>query len=170
LEELVARLSLVIVPLYISNAGAVLLKGKTPLDLNKKFFDSRPLLGKGKTIKGTFLGLFLGLLSVYAIQFFFASYTVKLSNNYFFLGSLLVVGGILGDIAGSFIKRRAGLKRGAPVFLLDQLDFVAGGLIFSGLFLSLGLIEITVIVTLTIFAHKVSNLFAFRLHLKKVPW
>ena len=66
-------IALSIIPLYLANATAMLFGGKTPLDLNKQFLDSRPIFGKGKTFKGTFIGIFIGCLSAFLIAISFES-------------------------------------------------------------------------------------------------
>ena len=52
-------------PLYMTNATAMLFGGKTPIDGNKTMKDGQPILGKGKTWKGTIMGTLIGLVSGY---------------------------------------------------------------------------------------------------------
>ena len=45
----ILRVSLMAIPLYLCNSLALVFGGKTPIDGERKFFDGRPLLGRGKT-------------------------------------------------------------------------------------------------------------------------
>ncbi|MDP6670520.1 MAG: CDP-archaeol synthase, partial [archaeon] len=117
---------LITIPIYLSNSFALILGGKTYLDFGKNFFDGRPLFGKGKTFRGTIAGIVVGSVGALAVSVFLSDFTTVISANYFHYGFLLAAGAMLGDLVGSFIKRRTGLARGESVLLLDQLDFVAG--------------------------------------------
>ncbi|MBU2477191.1 CDP-2,3-bis-(O-geranylgeranyl)-sn-glycerol synthase [Candidatus Micrarchaeota archaeon] len=160
---------LILIPLYIANSTAMFLGGKTRLDFSLNFPDNKPLLGEGKTIKGTFLGMLAGMLAVYLINYYFQG-KVPIIENYFEYGILLAVGAILGDLIGSFIKRRMDIERGKPVLLLDQLDFVIFGVFLGSLIYSISAELFIVICVVTLIAHKLSNWIAFKIKLKKVPW
>ncbi|MFH1664432.1 MAG: CDP-2,3-bis-(O-geranylgeranyl)-sn-glycerol synthase [archaeon] len=160
---------LVLVPLYVANSTAMLLGGKTPIDLNKKFFDKKPFLGKGKTFKGTIIGILAGIVAVLLVDFYFQG-KVPIISNYLLYGSLLSVGAILGDIIGSFFKRRFDIERGKPVLLLDQLDFVVIGILLGSAVHLISLQLFLLICFITLVAHKASNFIAFKFKLKKVPW
>lgn len=43
---------------------------------------------------------------------------------------MLSLGALIGDLTESFIKRRIGFPPGASLPVADQLDFVAGALLF----------------------------------------
>jgi CDP-2,3-bis-(O-geranylgeranyl)-sn-glycerol synthase len=45
----------------------------------------------------------------------------------------LSVGAIVGDAAGSFLKRRIGVKRGQFLPIVDQLDFLIGAILITSL-------------------------------------
>ncbi len=156
-----------VIPLYISNSSPVFLHGKIPLDFNLKFNQKR-ILGDGKSILGTMVGIIAGTFAGTLFSFFFQINT--LIPNYFALAFLLSFGAMFGDIVESFFKRRIGLKRGEKWLIFDQVDFIIGGLLFS-LIVRIPEIEIIIILLfITFFVHKYSNLFAFKLKLKKVPW
>ncbi|PIN98443.1 MAG: hypothetical protein COT90_04370 [Candidatus Diapherotrites archaeon CG10_big_fil_rev_8_21_14_0_10_31_34] len=166
---LATEIILILIPLYIANSTAMLLGGKTPIDFNSKFLDKKPLFGEGKTIKGTFFGILTGIIAVIIVNYFFQG-NVPIIPNYLYYGALLSVGAILGDIIGSFIKRRAGVERGKPVFLLDQLDFVFVGLLLGSIAYNISIQLVFLISVITLFAHKTANFIAFKFKLKKVPW
>jgi CDP-2,3-bis-(O-geranylgeranyl)-sn-glycerol synthase len=170
LHYFILKLFLIIVPLYIANASAMIFKGKMRLDLEKNFFDGKPLLGKGKTLQGTFFGVFLGMLSSTIIFIVLGNATTILTKNYLFLGMLLSSGAIVGDITASFFKRRIGKKAGEQMPLLDQLDFVFGGIFFALPLYIITVKELIVIIFLTLVMHKIANFLAFKIKLKKVPW
>ncbi len=164
------KLVLYLAPMYFANSSAMLLGGKTALDFGKKLYDGQPILGRGKTIRGTFSGIFVGILATAAIYYFFNETALDFTPNYVLLGVLLSVGAILGDIIASFFKRRNKIASGTPVLFLDQLDFVFGGMILGSVFYTPDFFEIVVIAVVTLVAHKLSNYFAFKTKLKKVPW
>jgi CDP-2,3-bis-(O-geranylgeranyl)-sn-glycerol synthase len=88
----------------------------------------------------------------------------------------LPLGAMVGDIAGSFLKRRIGRERGAAVPGLDQLDFVAGALALAfvasrawavGTFTPAVL---AAVVVLTPVLHLGTNGIGYVLGLKNEPW
>jgi len=50
-----------ILPPYIANMAPAVWGGGPPLDKGKLFYDGRRWLGKGKTIKGTIIGVIAGI-------------------------------------------------------------------------------------------------------------
>ena len=157
-----------LIPLYIANATPILSHGTIPVDLGKKYKGER-ILGKGKTILGALCGIIGGTLFGILFSIAFPQIFV-LIPQYLPLVILLSFGAIVGDMAKSFFKRRKGIKSGGKWFLVDQLDFIIGGLVFS---LIVRIPEIWVIVILlvvTVFMHMATNIIAFKLKLKKVPW
>lgn len=157
-------------PLYVANASAVVSGGKTPLDFNRTYSDGKPWFGNGKTWKGTFIGIGSGTLMGVSAHIFFPEFTIQLSENYVLYAFLLSAGAIVGDIAGSFIKRRMNMKRGQPAHVLDQLDFVVGGILFSFLISKPDWSGLILLIMVTPFMHMAFNRLAFSLGLKKVPW
>lgn len=169
----VAKAFWFILPAYGANAFPPLMKGKKPIDFGKNLGKER-ILGDGKTIEGTLGGLAFGLFIV-LVQIFVQS-QITLIKDYgfieinFVLGLCLVIGALLGDMLGSFIKRRLGIKRGSPAPLLDQLDFLFGALILSSIFVKLELITILILVIVTPIIHYISNGIAYLLKIKPVPY
>lgn len=165
---------LFLVPAYVANASAMvagmLLKSKTPLDFGFLLPDGQPLLGKGKTWKGTLSGIIIGTLSALALFIAFPAEVFSVFPNYAFAGFLIAFGAIFGDIAGSFIKRRLLIKSGAPTPILDQLDFVVGAYLFLSVLFVPGYEEFIFVCVFTVVTHILTNYIAFRLGLKKVPW
>ncbi len=160
---------LYIMPAYVANASAVLFRGKIRIDQGHKFFDGRPILGKGKTIEGFLIGVLAGF-AYSVVQFGIISFPSVLT------GFLLAVGAMSGDLAGSFIKRRLNLKSGELAPFLDQWDFIFGAFfaVYLGALFSLSeLPSITVallILVITVFVHLAANAFAYVMGIKEVPW
>lgn len=162
---------LFLLPPFFANAVPVVFGGGTPIDLGKKFIDGKRIFGDGKTYKGFFSGVLFGIL-IGVIEFF-------LFNDIFLL--LIAVGSslgtMIGDLFGSFIKRRMNIDRGKPSIILDQLTFIVFALLFSSLYIIsseyssiLTLPSILLILLITFFMHKFSNILANKAGLKKVPW
>jgi CDP-2,3-bis-(O-geranylgeranyl)-sn-glycerol synthase len=171
-------------PAFLANVSALAFGGGTPLDFNHNFTDGRRLLGDGVTWRGTIIGIIIGTLIAIIQGLIYMYYgdifmilpgwiTIQgvIPVNYFdwiFLGLALSVGALMGDAAGSFIKRRINIGRGKPAPLLDQLDFVAGALILASLVVNIPLNLIILIVILSVFLHLAANYIAYLLGLKDV--
>ncbi len=165
-------------PAYIANGFAVFGGGK-PIDGGRKWRGKR-IFGDGKTWKGLFIGTLAG--SIIGLFWYYLSQSPPLNQVYFntfdfriidpLFGFYLGFGALFGDIVKSFLKRRVGIKRGDPWFGFDQLDLVAGSLVFAYLFAPTFLIleEIMALAILTITIHFIGNRIAFESKFKKVPW
>jgi len=84
------------------------------------------------------------------------------------------MGAMVGDIFGSFIKRRLGLERGRPAPGLDQLGFLAFALLFStfafGPPRGLDALTLILLAMVTAILHLGTNYLAYLLRLKAEPW
>ena len=159
-----------IFPAYCANASPVIFGGGKPIDCERKFLDGKPIFGSHKTYRGFISGLLIGTLVGWVQETIAPS--VGLPEGSTFLGFILSFGALIGDLAGSFIKRRLNLKPGAPLPVIDQIDFVLFALLFAlivepSLFPPLR-IFITVVLTGPI--HILVNLIAYLLRLKDKPW
>lgn len=130
---------------------------QVPMDFGRKAGDGNRLLGEGKTLIGFFAGIVAGGI------------TGLLQGNAP-LGALLGLGAMAGDATGSFIRRRMGLPRGTDVPVLNQLDFVAGALLFSFPERAWSIQEIALICVLTIPMHRLANWVAYKAGIKGEPW
>jgi CDP-2,3-bis-(O-geranylgeranyl)-sn-glycerol synthase len=171
-------------PAYLSNVSALVFGGGAPIDGGRKLGDGNRLFGNGKTWRGFIIGslvgagigIIQGLASVYIIQAF--NIYSPLDSYYYILpttaaqgallGFFLGAGALIGDICGSFIKRRLKIKRGNPAPLLDQLDFVIVSLIFASLIVTIPLNLILLIIIITVFLHLGTNIIAYLLGIKNV--
>jgi len=154
-----------ILPAYVANAAPVVLGGGRPIDADKKFTDGRPIFGAGKTVQGFIAGLaagtFVGLLQGIAAGTLL---------HYLALGFLLALGALLGDLLGSFIKRRLGIKRGSAAPGLDQLSFVIVALLVAGSLTLPSWERILTILIITPPIHLATNFGGYKLGLKSRPY
>jgi len=167
---------LIIFPAYAANGFPVLARGKKPIDLGKKLLGNR-IFGDGKTFEGFGFGLFSGFLigalesylypdlNAYAMQ-----YGVQLPLINLFIGFMIAFGALSGDLAGSFIKRRFGLKRGSDVPLLDQWNFIIGAVIFAYFFTQITIWMFLIMLLITPIFHRTANFIAYKIKVKKEPW
>lgn len=171
LTELVIKLVLLAIPMYMANSFAMLLGGgNIRLDLGRNYSDGRPVFGKGKTLRGAVLGFLVGFLASAAVYYLLPDYTSILVQNYLFFGLLASSGAILGDVVASFFKRRLGFESGKEVILLDQLDFIIGAIVLGMIVYVPSLLEIAVFIVITLIAHRIANIIAYLWKLKKVPY
>lgn len=167
-------------PAYITNASAAFFGGKTPVDRGIYWGKNR-LLGDGKTYEGLLKGFSCGFLFG-IVQHLFLSGYITMAPSFgifpFFLVTLfcLAAGAMVGDLLGSFMKRRLGLKRGTPLPLVDQLDFVGGAWLLLFLVARAWFIEtfsleiILAVIILTPVLHLFTNYIGFKIGKKRVPW
>jgi CDP-2,3-bis-(O-geranylgeranyl)-sn-glycerol synthase len=151
-----------ILPAWVANGAPVIFGGGAPLDLGAKL-GGKPLFGKHKTVKGTVSGLSAGII-IALVESAFMPWLLL-------TGVALSVGAIVGDLLGSFIKRRMNRKEGTNIFILDQYLFFVMALLFALPFGNLpGYGGLAVLIILTGFLHRSLNMAAHRAKIKKVPW
>lgn len=167
----------ILFPIYAANCIPPLARGTHPLDFGRGLKDGKRIFGDGKTIEGTFLAFVAGFAVVLAeimlspaLNSFAGTWSIALPELSIVAGFLLVLGAILGDLAGSFIKRRMGYERGKNVPGLDQLNFIAGAIIFGYWFIQITPLMIVYMVVLTPFLHKLFNVIGHKGGVKQVPW
>ncbi len=191
--EIMVQALIFILPAYVANGTPTIFgRGGTPMDGGRVFpLDGRRLLGDGKTWQGFFGGIISGTVVAILEMLFssfgrnvFAQFGIDVSPVLYgeigmvIIGALLSIGTLLGDMIGSFIKRRLNLKRGHPAIGLDQLGFLITALILSAPFIptltpisydifwlyALFLIPVTFIVHIT------ANVISYLVGLKNVPY
>jgi len=175
-----------IFPAMVPNSAAVLFGGGPPMDFGRKMKDGKPVFGEGKTWAGFFGGIAIGLGTALAFlgaatawdttgQWGFGAYPYNILTLI-----ALPVGALLGDLVGSYIKRRLGKERGAKTPLLDMYNFVAGALIFAAVvnwgwfldrfILGWGWVALLAIIIIMPLFHRLTNIAGYRMGKKKVPW
>jgi CDP-2,3-bis-(O-geranylgeranyl)-sn-glycerol synthase len=163
---------LFILPAYIANSTAMLFGGGKPVDFGKHHSDGRRVFGDGKTWIGLTAGIFFGSLAGYLEGVFLQQTPWAIGGValYGMLGITLAAGAVFGDLVAAYGKRRAGLERGQPAFLIDQLDFVCGAMLLSLPLRIPGAETLVFILIATPSIHFALNWVSHRLHVKQVPW
>jgi len=152
----------------VANAMPVLINGSKPIDGGRLWIDGRRIFGDGKTWEGLTAGLLGGYMASLALS------TYLNSTSLFPILLAASIAALLGDLVGSFIKRRLGLSRGDPAPLLDQLDFAFfATLIYlafgnMSIYKDLGFIALSL--TTIALLHAATNYIAYVLKLKNKPW
>jgi len=165
-----------ILPAYVANSVAIdvsgipfLKKYNTPVDFGRKFRGKR-VLGDGKTWRGFIAAVIAGTI----VGFLQSNYATILGTAVpemnATLGFLLGFGAMVGDMTASFFKRQAGLKRGAMVPVLDQVDYIVVAFLFAWTVVPADWGMLVLACVITIPFHVIANLVAYAIKLKKVPW
>ncbi len=153
-----------IFPAYAANGVPVIFGGRKPLDFGKSINGKR-IFGDHKTVRGTASSMIAGIAAG-AIEALFLPYMLLASV-------MLTIGANIGDLLGSFIKRRIGMKPGRSLPIMDQYGFFIFALIFAYP-LSYAhfpdVYGIIFLILLTGALHVLTNRGAHKLRLKEVPW
>ena len=177
-----------IAPAFASNSFPPLMRGKRPIDRGKTWNGKR-LLGNGKTIEGLIGGILFGVIFGMILMYFqpaifelaanelttTTSTTLETFNAVFpyltfVMVFLLAAGAHVGDLIGSFIKRRVGFKRGRSAPLLDQLGFVIVSMLLVSPFYTFTIEIIIAALLLTPAFHLAGNVIGYVVGLKKEPY
>ena len=168
-----------VIPAFAANGLTPLVgmrKGLHPIAGGRKLSGKR-ILGNGKSWEGLLFGAMVGIVIAMVemaanphLPWGLSEVPLTITPMGPLLGLALGLGAMLGDIAGSFVKRRLGRERGSPVPLLDQLDFLAGALIAASLVVTVKLEWVLLLAVLTPIIHLAANVIGFRLGVKKTPW
>ena len=161
-------------PAYVPNPAAALFGGGAPIDLGKKLKDGYRIFGDGKTFRGLISGTLCGI-AIGLIQNLLSS---MMGLPSFVLPALfcLSFGALLGDLCKSFFKRRFGLRRGASLPVVDQLDLVFGSWLLCLVFVREWFLYnfkpqiIVVVLVMTPLLHISMNIIGYKMGVKKEPW
>ncbi len=165
-EELLLGFIAFIAPCYLANAAPViiakLVRSRTPIDGGRCLGDGERILGDGKTWEGFCGGVFIGTLT---------GCLLNIIGKHTIPGAfLLSLGAMVGDALGSFIKRRLKIRRGGPLPVVDQLLFALVALSFYSVYRWPDPYYVLVTLIVTPPLHFITNVFAYLLKLKDVPW
>jgi CDP-2,3-bis-(O-geranylgeranyl)-sn-glycerol synthase len=149
-------------PSYVANAAPLLLGGVTPLDGGKNFLDGQRILGSHKTVRGLFAGIMAGSVIGLAES--------PVDSRLLLGGFMIALGAVLGDLLGAFFKRRVRIKPGDPLPIVDQLDFVFGGLLLGQVFFQMNLLSVLIVILVTPPIHLGTNYGAYLLGIKRTRW
>ena len=172
-------------PAMLPNSAAVVFGGGTPVDFGKSWRGKR-ILGDGKTWRGFFGGGFSGV--VLGLILMGISYIFDKGNLWGYIDLwtgigvvfCLSFGSLLGDMLGSFIKRRLGIERGKKAPILDQYDFLIGAFLLATLFYhrwvystyieGWHILALIFLLIITLILHRLMNIIGYKAGLKDVPW
>lgn len=164
---------LFILPAYIANSSPTVIGGGRSIDNGKKAFDGRPIFGPHKTWRGLAGGIFLGISTgglVYGLTSSFSHLSLELATSpsaCLFRAFLLSLGTHIGDLLGSFTKRRLNIKAGGSFPFFDQLGFYIFAILVSAPFYWFGLLDFFVWLAITVCIHPLFNLIAWVLGLQE---
>lgn len=176
-ENLVSKFAETLIyftPAMICNAVPVLtrvFKYRHPIDGGRVLGDGRRVLGDGKTWEGFIAGLLAGLFTGVV-------YTLMSGNTSWIMYTLIMgLGALLGDLINAFIKRRIGLKQGSPFPPFDQIDYLLGSYVLIKTLkldlttsTELTLEHLILAMFISLILHPLTNLIAYMLGFKEVPW
>ena len=176
----------VIFPAYIANSSAVIFGHGNPIDFGKKLRDQSRIFGDGKTWYGLVGGILAGIAFGFGqilgsgLRFPEHHWGYGPSPNAYLVAILIPIGALLGDLLGSFIKRRRGLGRGEKIAFLDIYDLLIGVFIlilifqfnwfYSTFIDGIRIAALLFILILTPLLHRFTNIIGFKLGKKKEPW
>ena len=175
----------IMIPAALTNSIAVFFGGKTPIDNHRLFYDGRRIFGNGKTWKGLVSGILVGFVAgliAVTVDYCFGNHPLFFGEfpNFFLIIFLLPFGALMGDMLGSFIKRRLNVQPGEKLRGMDQYDWVIGAwlllVIVQPLYFYQHFIEgwhilgLIVVLILTPIAHRATNVFGYKKGFKDVPW
>lgn len=164
-----------ILPAYVPNSVAVIVGGGPPIDGGRTWRGNR-LLGDGKTWRGFIGGTLAGVGLTFVLNVLQSGVSPALPTFPIPITIMLPLGAMVGDAAGSFVKRRTGRERGAPFPIVDQFSFLVGALLLSLVVEPAWTIEtftlpvLLVIIVLTPLLHLGTNGLAYLFGLKDEPW
>ena len=172
-------------PAMLPNSAAVVFGGGTPVDFGRSWKGKR-ILGDGKTWRGFFggglSGIFFGLILVGISYIFDPDNLFGYGEIWKALGIItcLSFGSLLGDMLGSFIKRRLSIERGQKAPILDQFDFVIGAFLLTAVIFphwvfdtyieGWHILALVFVLLMTLLLHRVMNIIGYKAGLKEVPW
>jgi CDP-2,3-bis-(O-geranylgeranyl)-sn-glycerol synthase len=167
---------LFLAPAFFANSVATFTTGLGAIDRGKMFSDGKPILGKNKTIGGL-MGAMLGagVLGMSVVLFFpdvFHDVNPRSNtiNYIWYLGFLQGFSAMVGDSAGSFVKRRVDLKPGGPFPIMDQVGFVISSFLILAIFFTYPFAWVYLVIPAALVIHFIANMIAFQMGWKDVWW
>ncbi|MBD3228081.1 MAG: CDP-2,3-bis-(O-geranylgeranyl)-sn-glycerol synthase [Candidatus Lokiarchaeota archaeon] len=112
------------------------------------------------------------VITLYTNEQEIASFFRVLPNVALITSFFTAFGAFLGDMIGSGLKRRFNYRRGAPLPVVDQLDFISFAMLFAYITHPIKNFWIYFIfmIIFTPLVHLLANIIAYLLKLKKEPW
>lgn len=155
-------------PAYFANMAPVLTKNyfkKYAVPINEKLF------GGHKTYRGLVMAIVFSLVVIFIQKLIgFNSIVDYNKENILLLGFLLGFGAMFGDLVKSYFKRRIGIKPGEPWYVIDQLDFPLGAMLFASFAHSFTWQEFLIIIVGSFILTVLVNHVGYYLGIRKVRW
>ena len=175
--ELIIQTFYFMLPAYFANMAPVICKRMfnflaKPVDFGKKLI-GQPIFGKNKTWRGLLVAVVFGIIIAYAqylLKDSFATITIINYSNWFWIGLLLGLGAILGDLLKSFFKRRMRVKSGQSWIPFDQIDYTLGAILLVSIIHFPGWNILITALVMNFFLHIIVNHIAFLLHIRNEKW
>ena len=168
-------------PLGLANMFPTYVKGvfkklAVPVDFGK-IYRGQPLFGKTKTWRGLLFAMIGGEIAFLLLQWFCTFDGFKNSVVFFdasqlpwWLGFLLGLGAIIGDLIESFVKRRFKKEPSSRWFPWDNIDYLVGGFVVLAFFVDVVWYNYLAILVVGLVLHVLFNLLGYALKIKKEPW
>jgi len=160
-----AQLLYLMAPAYLANMAPPFVKywkGPNPPI-------SRRWLGAHKTVGGFALGIAVAVAAAGLQRALDWEGALVSYERWPLIGLALGFGALAGDALKSLVKRRLGIAPGEPWMPADQLDFVAGALVFAAPFAGLDVRDVVLIAALSFAGDLAVNQLAFRLGIRDAP-
>ena len=167
-------------PLGLANMFPTYVKGvfkklAIPVDFGKTM-GGQPLFGRTKTWRGIIFAMIGGEIA-FLLLYWFCTYEGFLNYVFFdatelpiWLGFLLGLGAIIGDLIESFIKRRFKRESSSRWFPWDNIDYLIGGYVVWVFFVDVEWYIYLVTLIIGLVLHVIFNLIGYALKIKKEPW
>ena len=165
---LVFKLLYFMLPAYLANTSPVLTKRL----FKKKGFPINPrLFGAHKTYRGFIIGIIVAWIVVFIQKWFGFNTIVDYSSvNLWLLGFLIAFGALFGDLVESYFKRKIGIPAGEPWYVIDQLDYPLGVMLFTSFIIAYTFIDFTIILIGAFLITVIANHIGYWLGIIKSKW
>ena len=127
-------------------------------------------LGSHKTVVGFAVGVLAAVLVAFLQSRLAWNGALVADGGWLDLGARLGAGAMTGDCVKSFFKRRRGVAPGGTWIPFDQLDFVAGALLFAWRRAALGWTDVAIILVLSFIGHILVNHLGYWLGVREARW
>ncbi len=133
-------------------------------------FRGKALFGSHKTWGGSLMGILAGIAMAYVQFLLYPSFKLVSILDYAdwaWIGFLLGLGAIVGDLVKSFMKRQIGIKPGQTWVPFDEIDFLLGSVLLIAPYYFVGWMDFVLIITVGFIFHILVNLLGFYLRIRK---
>ena len=164
-----------ICPAYCANMAPVFARRinflNYPVDFGQKLL-SAPLFGKNKTWRGIVFAVIVAIVIFWlqmliGVNSFLDYSTFSLASGALF-GGLLGLGAMVGDLFGSFIKRRFRIRPGKSFVPLDQIDLALGAILLTLPLYRYTWLQVFWVLLLTFFITQIANYIGYCFKIREV--